>query len=101
MMMSKSQGPLHPVQPQVAATSREVLRWCSTLDLSHPLRNVRRDVANGFLVAQLLARYYPVRASHRQSHASCLLVSTKTTRWGLTVANRSHSAQGGEVLRQA
>lgn len=81
--MSKSLGPLHPVQPQVAATSREVLRWCATLDLSHPLRNVRRDLANGFLVAQLLARYYPVRASHRESPASCLPVLHQRGRVGV------------------
>ena len=85
---------------KMAGLPREVIKWLQSLDLSHPIRYVRRfynilgfsprviilltcrDFANGCLVAEILSWYYPQDVQlHSISNGTS--VQTRLANWQL------------------
>ncbi|CAG9464206.1 unnamed protein product [Pedinophyceae sp. YPF-701] len=67
--------------PKPKALRREVLKWIQGLDLTHSVRDPRRDLANGFLVAEICTRYFPLDLKIA-SFSNGLSGPTKDNNWG-------------------
>ena len=72
---------------------RELAKWLQSLDLSYKIKNISRDLANGFSVAEILSRYpvpfatslpYDVTNYYRvnmQEFSNGISFSERTTNW--------------------
>ena len=76
-----------------ARLPRELAKWLQSLDLSYKIKNISRDLANGFCVAEILSRYpvpfvtnlpYDVTNYYRvnmQEFSNGISFSERTTNW--------------------
>ncbi|XP_074849094.1 spermatogenesis-associated protein 4 [Carettochelys insculpta] len=59
---------------------RAVLRWLQSLDLSFFPRNFRQDLSNGYLIAEILAWYYPADI-RRHGYVNGASLPAKLSNW--------------------
>jgi hypothetical protein len=48
-------------QPLDEETTKSLLIWIDSIELSRPKKNINRDFADGVLVAEVIAHYFPQR----------------------------------------
>eukprot|EP00796_Vickermania_ingenoplastis_P004088 gene4088-2936_t len=60
---------------------REIIKWLQSLDLTYPVRNPRRDLANGFVVAEILSRYVDTRYICMASITNSISSTVRRSNW--------------------
>jgi len=76
---------------------REVLKWLQSLDLTHPVRNTRRDFSNGYLIAEIFSWYYP-QEIQMHSFDNGTSIETKLGNW--SIIQRFFQRQEFEIPRE-
>lgn len=76
---------------------REVLKWLQSLDLTHPVRNTRRDFSNGYLIAEIFSWYYP-QEIQMHSFDNGTSIDTKLGNW--SIINRFFQQQEFNLPRE-
>ena len=61
---------------------REMVKWMLTLDISYPVKYPRRDLANGFLIAETLSSYFPDDIT-MHSYVNASSGNNKSSNWAL------------------
>eukprot|EP01022_Parablepharisma_sp_SALTPOND_P007916 TRINITY_DN1342_c0_g1_i1.p1 TRINITY_DN1342_c0_g1~~TRINITY_DN1342_c0_g1_i1.p1 ORF type:complete len:955 (+),score=104.92 TRINITY_DN1342_c0_g1_i1:4363-7227(+) len=82
---------------QMSGIPREVLLWLQSLNLTYKVKNPKRDLANGFIIAEILSRYY---TSESKEHET-IKISTRSFDTGFsTQAKKANWSLLGKIFKK-
>jgi hypothetical protein len=64
------------------ALPRELIKWLQGLDLTFPIKDYRKELMNGYLVAEIFLRYYPGKIDIH-SYENSNRQERRRNNWGL------------------
>ncbi|XP_053311275.1 spermatogenesis-associated protein 4 [Spea bombifrons] len=70
----------YPEAPRRTGVPRDVLRWLQSLDLSSPPKNFRRDLSNGYVIAEIFYWYFS-EDIQLPSYSNGTSLATKLGNW--------------------
>lgn len=64
---------------------REVIKWLQALDLTYPVRNPHRDLANGFTAAEIVSSYADSRTLNMAAVSTGVSAQNRRDNWSLVL----------------
>jgi hypothetical protein len=63
---------------------RELIKWIQNLNLEYSFKDIRRDLINGYFIAEIYSKYFPKKIS-MHSYKNSMSAKTKDDNWAQLV----------------